>query len=33
LPIVYVDSDWGGDHMDRKSILDFVVLLDGGAIS
>jgi len=33
LPIVYVDSDWGGDRMDRKSISDFAVLLDGGAIS
>jgi len=33
LPIVYVDSDWGGDCMDRKSILGFAVLLDGGAIS
>ena len=33
LLIVYVDSDWGGDHMDRKSILGFVVLLDGEAIS
>ena len=32
-PIVYVDSDWGGDHMDRKSISGFAVLLDGGAIS
>ena len=33
LPIVYVDSDWGGDCMDRKSILGFAVLSDGGAIS
>jgi len=33
LPIVYVDSDWGGDHMDRKSNLGFALLLDGGAIS
>ena len=32
-PIVYVDSDWRGDCMDRKSISGFAVLLDGGAIS
>jgi len=32
-PIVYVDLDWKGDCIDRKSILCFVVLLDGGAIS
>ena len=32
-PIVYVDSDWGGDCMDRKSISGFAVLLDGGVIS
>jgi len=32
-PIVYVNSDWGGDCMDRKSILGFAVLSDGGAIS
>jgi len=32
-PIVYVDSDWGGDCIDRKSILGFAVLSDGGAIS
>ena len=32
-PIVYVDSDWGGDRMDRKSISGFAILLDGGAIS
>jgi len=31
-PIVYVDSDWGGDRMDRKSISGFAVLLDGGTI-
>jgi len=32
LPIVYVDSDWEGDCMDRKLILGFAVLLDRGAI-
>jgi len=32
-PIVYVNSDWGGDRMDRKSISGFAVLSDGGAIS
>jgi len=31
-PIVYVDSDLGGDCMDRKSILGFAVLLDREAI-
>jgi len=33
LPIVYVDSDWGGDCIDRKSTLGFAVLLDRRAIS
>ena len=31
-PIVYVDSDWEEDHMDKKSISGFAVLLDRGAI-
>jgi len=32
LPIVNVDSDWGEDHMDKKSISGFAVLLDERAI-
>jgi len=30
---VYVDSDWGGDRTDRKSISGYVGLIDGGAVS
>jgi len=33
LLIVYVDSDWEEDCMNRKSILGFIVLLNRGAIS
>ena len=32
-PIAYVDSDWAGDRADRKSILGYTILLNGGAIS
>ena len=30
---VFVDSDWAGDRVDRKSILGFVVMFEGGAVS
>ena len=32
-PIAYVNSDWAGDHSDRKSISGYTVMIDGGAIS
>jgi len=28
-----MDSEWAGDQADRKSISDYAILLDGGAIS
>jgi len=32
-PIAYVDSDWARDRIDRKSILGYMLLFDGGVIS
>jgi len=32
-PIVFVNSDWAGDKADRKSMLGYVILIDGGGIS
>ena len=30
---VFVDSDWAGNRVDRKSISGFVVMFKGGAVS
>jgi hypothetical protein len=32
-PIVYTDSDWGGPHHNRRSVLGYLVLLAGALIS
>jgi len=29
----FIDSDWAGDRMNRKSIFGFIVMLDQGAVS
>jgi len=29
----FIDSDWAGDWMNRKSIFGFIVMLDQGAVS
>ena len=30
---VYCDSDWAGDHKDRKSTTGYVIMINGTAIS